>query len=157
VALRLHNGTEVTIRPIRPDDKPLLAAAVERLSPRTARMRFLAPKTRLTRAEQRYLTEIDFVDHYALVAVHADAPRRLAGVARWVRSAEDHGAAELAIVVADELQGQGLGRALGMALADAARERGVARFTATMLPDNDAAHALFDAITARLTELAEAA
>jgi acetyltransferase len=140
VALRLHNGTEVTIRPIRPEDKPLLAAAVERLSPRTARLRFLAPKTRLTLAEQRYLTEIDFVDHYALVAILADDdPRPLVGVGRWVRDADDPQAAEIALLVSDRFQRQGLGIALGKALKDAARARGIRRFTGVTLAENEAA------------------
>jgi protein lysine acetyltransferase len=139
VALRLHNGTEVTIRPIRPDDKALLAAAVERLSPRSARMRFLAPKTRLTTAEQRYLTEIDFIDHYALVAIQANDPRPLVGVGRWVRDTDDPQAAEIALLVSDRFQRQGLGIALGKALKDAARARGIRRFTGVTLAENEAA------------------
>jgi RimJ/RimL family protein N-acetyltransferase len=143
VNLRLDNGTEIVIRPIRPGDKALLADGIARLSPRSARFRFLAPKNRLTTAELRYLTEIDFVDHYALVAVLADDPRRAAGVGRWVRHIEDPGAAELAIVVADDLQRQGLGTTIVHALADAARARGIARFTGIALTENIAARRLF--------------
>jgi GNAT superfamily N-acetyltransferase len=150
VDLRLSNGTDVVIRPIRPGDKALLAAAVARLSPRTARMRFLAPKNRLTSAELRYLTEIDYVDHYALVAVRADDPLCLAGVGRWVRDADQPDAAEIAILVADELQGQGLGIALGEALSDAARARGIARFTGIALTENTAAHRLFAHLSSQL-------
>ena len=137
--MRLNNGTWVTIRQIRPDDKALLAAAVARLSPRTARLRFLAPKNHLTTAEQRYLTEIDFVDHYALVAVLADEPGTLVGVGRWVRDDDDPRAAEIALLVSDRLQRQGLGIALGKALKDAARARGVRRFTGVTLTENEAA------------------
>ena len=61
--VRLDSGTEVVIRPITPNDKAGLAAGIARLSPRSARFRFLAPKNRLTAAELRYLTENDFVDH----------------------------------------------------------------------------------------------
>ena len=56
----------------------------------------------------------------------------------------------MAITIADHLQGQGLGRRLGVIVGDAARERGIRRFTATMLADNDAAHRLFAAISERL-------
>jgi hypothetical protein len=56
VSVRLDNGTEIVFRPIRPHDKALLAEGITRLSPRTARFRFLAPKNRLTTAELRYLT-----------------------------------------------------------------------------------------------------
>jgi GNAT superfamily N-acetyltransferase len=144
----------VTIRPIRPSDAPLLAASHARLSDESVRRRYLVPKPTLSRRDLRYLTEVDGVDHVALVAIAAG---RIVGVARFVRAADDPGSAEAAVVVADEYQGDGVGRALGWALADAARERGIERFTAVMLRDNDAAHALFASISARLTELAEAA
>ena len=149
--LRLRDGTEVFIRPIRPEDKALLVRGMAELSPRSARLRFMAPKNRLTLAELRYLTEIDDVDHYALVAVFMDDPRRLAGVGRWVRDVEHPEAAEVAVVVGDCLQGQGLGSALGEALADGARARGIARFTAIMLPENTAAQRLFAHISGRLS------
>lgn len=147
---RLDNGTEVVIRPIRPGDKTRLAAALARLSEETARRRFLAPKRRFSGAELRYLTEIDHLDHWAEVAVLRADPEAIVGVARWVRDPHDPESAEAAIVVADELQGQGLGRMLGLSIADAARERGVRRFTATMLADNEAAQRLFAAISRRL-------
>jgi RimJ/RimL family protein N-acetyltransferase len=151
VDLRLRNGTEVLIRPIRADDKAMLVRGMAALSPRSARLRFLAPKNHLSLAELRYLTEVDHVDHYALVAVMADDPATLAGVGRWVRDVEHLDAAEVAVVVGDCLQGQGLGTALGVALADAARARGIARFTATMLPENTAAQRLFAHISGRLS------
>jgi RimJ/RimL family protein N-acetyltransferase len=151
VDLRLRNGTEVFVRPIRLGDKALLVRGMAELSPRSARLRFLAPKNHLTLAELRYLTEIDDVDHFALVAVFTDDPRRLAGVGRWVRDIEHPDAAEVAVVVGDCLQREGLGTALGEALADAARARGIARFTAVMLPENIAAQRLFAHISGRLS------
>jgi GNAT superfamily N-acetyltransferase len=151
VDLRLRNGTDVVIRPIRPDDKALLARGMAALSPHSARLRFLGPKNHLTLAELRYLTEIDHVDHYALVAVLADDPSSMAGVGRWVRDVEHPDAAEVAVVVGDCLQGEGLGTALGEALADGARARGIARFTAIMLPENRAAQRLFAHISGRLS------
>jgi RimJ/RimL family protein N-acetyltransferase len=121
------------------------------LSPRSARLRFLAPKNHLTLAELRYLTEVDHVDHYALVAVLADDPTTMAGVGRWVRDVEHPDAAEVAVVVGDCYQRQGLGTKLGIALADGARALGIARFTAIMLPENAAAQRLFAHISGHLT------
>ena len=138
----------VIIRPIGPADAALLAAAHARLSPESVRLRYLSPKPRLSPRELRYLTDVDGVDHVALVAMRDG---KIAGVARFVRSAEDPASAEAAVVVTDELQGQGLGTRLGIALADAARSRGVRRFTATLLRENVAAHALFARISERLT------
>jgi GNAT superfamily N-acetyltransferase len=151
VNVRLDTGVEVTIRPIRPDDKPLLSAGLAALSAESAYRRFLAPKKQLSAAELRYLTELDFRDHVAFVAVAADDPRRLVGVARWVRSQEDPALAEFAFLVSDHLQGQGLGTALGDALAGAARARGVERFVATTLPHNVPAHRLLAHIGTDLT------
>jgi len=143
VLLRLDNGTAVLIRPIAPEDKALLARGMEQLSQQSAYRRFLAPKDALSADELRYLTEVDFLDHVAYVAVRLEAPDVLVAVGRWVRLRDDPEVAEIAFVVSDALQRQGLGTLLAETLADAARERGVRRFVATMLPDNLAAHRLF--------------
>jgi RimJ/RimL family protein N-acetyltransferase len=151
VLVRLDSGVEIIVRPIRPDDKKLLAEGVSHLSETSLYQRFLGAKRELTEQELRYLTEIDFHDHVAFVAVRPEAPDVLVGVGRWVRSPRDAEVAEIAFVVSDELQRQGLGTVLGGALAGAARERGVRRFVATMLPHNLAAHRLF----ARVAQLRE--
>jgi RimJ/RimL family protein N-acetyltransferase len=141
--VRLDNGTEVLVRPIRPGDKALLTHGMAQLSRDSVYQRFLAPKGPLSGTELRYLTELDFTDHVAYVAVRPEAPDVLVGVARWVRLRDDPEVAEIAFVVSDALQRQGLGTVLGEILAVAARERGVRRFVATMLPDNIGAHRLF--------------
>ncbi len=141
---------EILLRRIAPEDKDALVAGLGHLSERSVYQRFLAPKPRLTSSELRYLTEVDFVDHYALVAVLARSPEVVVGVGRWVRSTDAPADAEIAIVVADDLQGRGVGTQLGRALTDAARARGIARFTASMLPSNQAAHRLFAKISSQL-------
>ncbi len=145
----LPSGTPVVLRPIRPQDKAALAAGLARLSPESVYRRFLQPKPRLSAAELRYLTEVDGVDHVALVAELAGGPlpRPVVAVGRWIRDAQRHDEAEIAVVVGDALQGQGLGTALARALADAARERGIARLTATMLADNEPARRMLAAVT----------
>ena len=146
----LQDGTPVQIRTIRPSDKDLLADGHSRLSEETVQRRFLAPKPRLTGSELRYLTEVDGHDHFALVAVLVDHPHPVVGVARFVRSADDPEVAEFAVVVGDQYQAKGLGKLLGLALADAARRRGIRRVTATMLGDNLPAHRLMARISARM-------
>ncbi|MEA2246703.1 MAG: hypothetical protein QOH46_1232 [Solirubrobacteraceae bacterium] len=148
--MRLNGGTEVRIRPIRPDDKQLLADAVAAMSSDSTYRRFLGAKRELTPDDLRYLTEVDFRDHVAVVAVRREDPDTLAGVGRWVRSTRDPAAAEFAFVVADDLHRQGLGTALVTVLADQARARGVHRLTATTLPHNVAAHRLLAGIATRL-------
>jgi acetyltransferase len=147
---RLADGTQVLLRPIRSDDKARLDEAFGRLSDESRRLRFLAPKPRLSSSELRYLTEIDGDGHVALLAVLAHRPDFIVGVGRFVRLADRPDSAEVAIVVGDPWQGQGLGRHMGLALADIARAHGIRRFTASMLSDNHAAHALFSRISDRL-------
>jgi hypothetical protein len=82
-----------TIREIRPDDKELLAAGYARLSERSRLRRFLAPKPRLTTSDLRYLTEVDGINHFAIVATTGVD---IIGVARWVRLVDDPEEAEAA-------------------------------------------------------------
>lgn len=150
VLTRLPSGTAVALRPIAPEDKARLTAAMDHVSDESLRRRFLAPKPRLTGSDLRYLTEVDLQDHYAEVAVLADRPDAIIGVARWIRDPDEPEAAEVAVLVGDAFHGQGLGTLLGVSVADAARERGIRRFTATLLGDNLAAHRLFERISERL-------
>ena len=147
---QLADGAVLVIRPIRPDDKPLLERGLAELSDRSVQRRFLAPKPRFSRGELRYLTEVDRRDHVALVAESASDPGRLVGTARFVRLRDDPAAAEAAIVVGDPWQGRGVGSELASALADEARRLGVRRFTATTGADNLPAQRLMEKLTDRL-------
>jgi RimJ/RimL family protein N-acetyltransferase len=144
------DGPQIRIRPIRPSDAEQLQRGLRELSPETVYRRFLAPKARFSGAELRYLTEVDGHDHVAFVAELATPPHRFLGVGRWVRLADEPGAAEVAILVVDEWQGRGVGKVLATALADEARAQGVQRFTATMQADNRPAHRLMERLTADL-------
>ncbi|MDQ4040558.1 MAG: GNAT family N-acetyltransferase [Actinomycetota bacterium] len=132
----LESGLEMVVRPIEPGDKPLLVNGLRLLSPESQYRRFLSPKPRFTAGELRYLTEVDGIDHVALIALEAENPSHIVGVARFIRDRERPDTAEFAIVVGDRYQGQGAGRALAGLLVDEARARGIRRFTATTLADN---------------------
>jgi RimJ/RimL family protein N-acetyltransferase len=140
----------VTIRTIRSDDRDRLRDHHDRLSPETRYRRFLAAKPRLSSADARYLVEIDGCDHFALVATQPDPDEpereRIVAVARYVRIPDVRDVAELAIVVNDDFQGQGMGRELIRRLAQEAVARGVRRFRATMLADNLAIHRLLEGL-----------
>lgn len=141
----------VVIRPIRADDVERLQAAHGRLSPLTRYRRFLTSKPYLSAADAVYLSTIDGCDHYALVATFAEDPggdEAIIAVARFVRSPDDRTAAEFAIVVGDDWQGDGIGRELMGRLVDAAVTRGVHRFEATMLADNIAIQRLAERFAA---------
>ena len=150
--MHLRSGRTVAFRPIRGDDVGRLEAAHARLSPDTRYQRFLAAKPRLTTDELRYLTEVDQCDHVALIATPADDHELIIAVGRFVRDQEDPAAAEFAIVVGDPYQGEGLATELLRRLADAALERGVARFTATALADNEPVHRLLHRLAGQFAE-----
>jgi RimJ/RimL family protein N-acetyltransferase len=152
VVFELDRGTRILIRPIEPGDKHRLVNGLRRLSEESIRKRFLAAKPRFTSAELRYLTEVDGVNHIALVALLEDDPEQLVAVARCVRLPDRPGTAEMAIVVGDPWQNQGVGRALATALADEALAVGIRRFAATMLGDNEAARRLMRTFARRLEE-----
>lgn len=136
---RLRDGAPVHLRPIRPDDKERLLDAFGRLSEDTVYYRFLEPKKRLTSDDLRYLTELDFDHHAALVAtVPSDDGEEIVGVGRFVEGDRGHRprTAEAAFTVVDEYQGRGLGTLLLQHLAELARRRGFERFEAWVLSDN---------------------
>jgi RimJ/RimL family protein N-acetyltransferase len=148
----LDDGTRVRIRPIVPEDKASLVAALHALSPESIRRRFLTPKPELSVAELRYFTEVDGVNHVGLVAVPADDPQRIVGVARCVRLDPAETSAEFAIVVGDPLQGHGLGAALVRVLVAEAWAVGIRRFTATTLAENGAIPHMLGSISPRISQ-----
>src|SRR3954467_11220073 len=148
--IRASDGTQLYVRHVKPRDKDLIRKAWLQLSEESQRRRFLAAKPVLTKGELRYLTEVDGHDHVALVAVRLDDPNRLVAVARYVRLKDDPETAEVAVTVADELQGQGIGSKLGILLADEARGRGIKRFSASMLTANAPALRLMATLSDRL-------
>jgi RimJ/RimL family protein N-acetyltransferase len=125
----------VLIRQIRRTDAALLAEGFTRLSSESRRSRFLTRKDALSPAELRYFTDVDHLDHEALVALDT-VDGRCVGVARYIRAADDPHAAEIAITVVDEWHRRGLGTELVTALAHRARRAGIGRFTALVASEN---------------------
>ena len=133
----LRNGTRALIRPIRAEDKEALADGLARLSSESRYRRFLRPVTSLNERELKYLTEIDYTNHFAWVAMAVDEPGEPGlGVARYIRDPLDPEVAEAAVAVVDDHQGQGLGTMLLRVLVAAARENGIHTFRGWVLGDN---------------------
>lgn len=141
-ALALRSGCRVWVRPIEPADGPELRWAFEHLSEQSRYRRFFTGMPTLSDAMVRRLTEIDHVDEEALVAVPDKRSRTIVGVARFVRDRHDPATADLAITVADDWHGRGLGSALLALLSHRASEVGIRHFTADMLAENRAVLAL---------------
>ena len=133
----LRDGSQVLIRPVQGSDAPLLADGFTRLSARSRQMRFLTGKPQLSPAELRYFTEVDHHDHEAIGALNPLDGRGV-GIARYIRSADDPQAAEIAVTVVDEWHQRGLGTELLTRLSDRARRAGIRRFTALADAENRA-------------------
>jgi GNAT superfamily N-acetyltransferase len=145
----LRDGTPIRIRAIRPEDGEALREGFAHLSERTVYHRFFQSKRELTEREVEYLTHLDFEHHVGLAAVISNpAGELLIGVGRWVRMGAGRpgvrGAerdrtpahAEVAFVVGDEFQGQGVGSQLLAHLAGIARALGIRYLDAEVLPGN---------------------
>lgn len=133
----LRDGARVTIRPVIPDDKGRFLDGFSRLSPRSRYRRFMAPLNELTPDMLVHFTEVDYVDHFAYVALLTDEPGEPGvGVARYVRLADEPEVAEAAVTVIDEVQGRGLGTILLEALGEVALENGIQRFRGYLLVEN---------------------
>jgi GNAT superfamily N-acetyltransferase len=134
---QLRDGATLLMRPIVPDDKAALRNGFEQMSPESRYHRFFAGIRALSESQLRYLTEIDYHNHFAWLAILPDlADVPAVGVARWVRSERDPQIAEAAVAVIDDFHNRGIGTALLAALAGSAVDRGVTRFIAFVQPDN---------------------
>ncbi len=146
VSVRLRDGVLVTLRPIRPDDEPLMAVFHAGVSPRSVYQRYFHLSTleqRVTHTRLALTCRIDPALGWAIVAEHTapDGIRSVVALGRLTRS-DPPGSAEIALLVVDRWHGLGLGTAMMHALVEAARRLGVHRLYGDMLADNDAMRAV---------------
>ena len=138
----LKDGTAVTIRPIRPEDEPLMVKFHEGLSDRSVYLRYLHLLKLSQRVAHDRLTKICFIDYareIALVMEKTDeeGEKHILAVARLQRLPQE-GEAEFALLVSDEFQSQGIGPALLEKLIDVARREKLSLLKADILSDNGA-------------------
>jgi GNAT superfamily N-acetyltransferase len=134
----------VLIGPLDPTDRQRFVRGIGRASPESLYKRFMTPIPRLSPTQLAYLLGVDHHDHEALLAIDEDSGEAVA-VGRFVRLA-DSSAAEAAMLVIDDWQGLGLGKAVWRLLAQRARELGIERFEATMLRTNAAMKAVLESL-----------
>ncbi len=134
--MALKNGETLRIRPIRPDDEQRLVELYSRLSRHTAYQRFFTVMRRLPSDWVHYFANVDYSRRLALVAERETvAGVELVGVGRYEPSDEE-GTGEVAFVLEDGYQGQGLGAVLLDAVVRAGMDRGLTRFRAFVLAEN---------------------
>ncbi len=129
----LRDGRPAHIRPIRASDAELMVEFYARVSPESKYYRFFAPMPELSAKDVHRFTHVDHVDRVAFILTVAE---RMIAVGRY--DLIKPGEAEVAFLVEDAHQGRGIGQVLLEHLAQAGRERGIDRFQAEVLPDNQA-------------------
>jgi len=136
----MKDGNDVTIRPIRPEDEPLLIKFHEKLSERSVYLRYFQPMKLTQRTAHERLTRICFIDYnreMALVAERMNAagePEILAiGRLSKIHGREE---GELAAVAIDDAQHKGLGTELYTRLIQVARDAKLKKLISIMLPEN---------------------
>src|SRR5450432_333910 len=141
------DGVNFVIRPIKPDDEPLLVQFHHELSERSVYMRYFHPvKLDMRISHERLITKcfIDYDNEMALVGEYTseDGSRQIAGIARMVRGRSNEGA-EVAFIVVDKFQNRGLGSRLLDCIISVARAEGVRRLEAEVLSDNFSMREMF--------------
>ncbi len=139
-SVRLKDGSELTLRPILPEDEPRMVEFHKALSEQTVYLRYFQAASLRHRTSHERLMRLCFIDYdreMAIVALRAAAggSRQIIGVGRLSKL---HGKneAEVALLVTDEFQKQGVGRQLLNVLVKVARDEGLERILAYMLPEN---------------------
>ena len=144
---KLKNGTPVTVRAIRPDDKDRVVEAFKNLESETIYTRFFSYITEITDKALKIATEVDFEKAVALVVtLPAEGGEEIIiGAGRYVLpdSPIGSGSAEIAFLVEEDYQGQGIASTVLRHLTLIAREKGVSQFEAEVLPMNKSMLAVF--------------
>lgn len=129
----LRDGTSVQIRLLTPADGDRLRAFHSGLSMESTRLRYFAPKPKLSDKDVAWLTDVDVVNRCALVAIERD---NIIAVGRWMRGDEGLPSAEVAFITADGEQGRGIGTLLMAMLIEMAPDHGITEFTASVMMEN---------------------
>jgi GNAT superfamily N-acetyltransferase len=143
----LRDQRTVTIRAIRSDDKGLVTEALRDVSADSIYRRLFTTKRTITPEGLKKITEVDFVDVVALVAVlEKDGNDQIAAGGRYIRSGTSGSGqkAEVAFLVGDAFQGLGIASRIFKHLVTIARESGITQFEAEVLPSNEAMLRVFE-------------
>lgn len=156
--LTLPSGEKAVIRPIGTQDSHLLTEALDHLSPESRYQRFFFPKHCFTQGELNQLTHSDGIVHLALGMATLDEQnneKEPLAVARCVRDTPTQTEAQIAIVVADQWHGQGLGTIMLEDMSVRALSVGITHWRAHYLSRNEAVRQLLQKVALRLSESSE--
>jgi RimJ/RimL family protein N-acetyltransferase len=134
---QLRDGRSIDIRALRPTDEAEMLVAIDRTNAESLRRRFFVTKSGFSKKEKAFFINVDFVNQVALVAETDEGGHSsIVGGGRYVLT--EPGKAEVAFVVVDAYQGQGIGAMLTRHLVGLARTAGLKELAADVLPENTA-------------------
>jgi acyl-CoA hydrolase/RimJ/RimL family protein N-acetyltransferase len=132
----LRSGEKIFLRPIRPDDEPMMQEMFYNFSEQTKYLRYHAALKSMPHSKMQVFCTIDYDTEMALVGLYGQpGAEDVVGVARYMTDAERE-TAEVAFAVQDNWQRKGLGTCFFERLVKIARERGVRTFHAYVLVEN---------------------
>jgi acetyltransferase len=136
----MKDGRAVTLRPIRPEDEPLMIDFHSRLSDRSVYLRYFQPLKLTQRTAHERLTRICFIDYQREMALVAELkrPDGSSEIVAVGRLSKLHGSneGECAVLIRDEFQHQGLGTELVRRILQVARDEKLSAVVSTMLGIN---------------------
>jgi len=139
----LRDGTEIFFRPVKPTDDTALSEMLYSLSEESVRTRYMTHTIAFPHKDVQQLTNIDYQRDIAIVGVVPGVSgEEIVAIAQYFLDPKTH-AAEVAFIVQDEWQQKGMGTFLLNYLTEIARQRGVKRFYAKVLPSNRPMLAVF--------------
>jgi acetyltransferase len=158
--MTLSGGTELIIRPIRPEDEPAFVQFHTTLSEQSVYRRYFYLMNLDARIRHERLTRMCFIDYDRQMALIAEQPRpngassEIAGVARLIKT-PGTSRAEVAVLVSDAFHKRGIGSALVRRLVGFAKDERLELLTATFLADNKPIEALFRSLGFTFSEGSE--
>lgn len=142
--IRLQDGSTLWLRKLHRGNREKLQAFFSRCSPEAIRYRFMSSIRVLSDSLLDYLADVDGSRHVALIVTQQDGEdERIVGEGRYVALKEQPEAADIALLVADDMQRQGIATLLIRELTEIAWSHGVTHFRADVLADNRAMISLF--------------
>jgi acetyltransferase len=137
-----EEGMSFVVRPIRPEDEPLMVHFHETLSERSVQLRYFAPLSLRERTDHERLTRIVAIDYSREIAIVAErthpktGEKAIAAVGRLTKSIGGSNTAEFGLLVNDRYQGQGLGTEILSKLIEIARGENVEEIYGLISPEN---------------------
>jgi acyl-CoA hydrolase/RimJ/RimL family protein N-acetyltransferase len=139
----LNDGTELFFRPVKPTDEASLSEMLYSLSPTSLRTRYMTHTVTFPHKDVQQLTNVDYINNLAIVGtVPGVSGEEIVAIAQYFLDPKTQ-AAEVAFIVQDEWQQKGMGTVLLQYLCRVAKQRGIKKFFAKVLPTNKAMLTVF--------------